>query len=63
MNIENHSSLLKELQIVHIFSVLKNKITKPHTKKFVRPLVNDNKIVNKIICDLGKATMSAPNLK
>ena len=37
---------------VYIFSVSRNKINHPNAKKFGVLLVYDNKIVNKIICDL-----------
>ena len=42
---------LEKFLFVYIFSVLKNKIAQPYTQKYGMLLVNDNKIVNKIIYD------------
>ena len=45
------------------FYLWKNKIPKPYLKKLCALSVNNNKIVNKIICNFGKVTKSQPNLK
>ena len=41
----------------------KKKSPNLYAKKFDGLLVNNDKTVNKIICDLGKVTKSPPNLK
>ena len=44
------------------FLYIEEKITQPFVKKFDGLLVNNVRIVNKIICDLGEVTKSEPNL-
>ena len=49
---ENHSRLLKSSFCLH-FLCIKTRIIQPYAKKFDALLVNNDKLVYKIICDLG----------